>query len=281
MKKTLIKRAAVALLFLLCQLKPLLTTHAESIEGDLEDRLGALKEQLTKTRTNLAAHLGALEDDLQQLLNRQRALEKRAIPGALIPVGAMIPYFGKHLPEGFVWADGCADSADGEKAECSWPEQLLGEGVPNMAGTLLGGAHTPEEVGSVWNSGKIQTPEYEVKGESFSLPEARNQTENIELPKDSWFLKFEKREESEDQSDAEFHNSLKDFTKKFESTKQEGKPKIKVWMKLVQAGGTYQNTTYPDTTIQGSQTLGEHELGFDTADANPRHLRCRWIIRIK
>lgn len=275
MRKTLIKRAVVALLFLLCHVKPLLTANAESIEEDLERRLAALQDQL-KMQTNLAARLVALETDMERLSERQRALAKRAIPGALIPVGAMIPYFGKRLPEGFVWADGCPDSADGDRGECDWPDELYGEGVPSMADMLLGGTDTPEEVGSVWNSGKVQTPQYVVDGNSFRLPDVRNQDGSIKPPPDSWFLMFEKRGNTKKVSDAQFHDKLKSFTRDIK-----GRNSTEVRMKLVEAQGKYDRTTYPETKMQGGKTLPKQDLRFDTAASNPRHVRCRWIIRIK
>lgn len=83
-----------------------------------------------------------------------------------VQLGMMFPYFGQHLPKGFVWADGGA----------RWPhskwvaEHLRGKPVPDMRSKLVSGAPTPFAVGKESGGGSIRLPDFTVKGNEFQLP---------------------------------------------------------------------------------------------------------------
>jgi len=69
--------------------------------------------------------------------------------------GMMVPYFGKELPDGFVWADG----------QTNWPEEdwvpnhLRKNPVPDMRGELIGGASKSDDVGRRFQIGVLSLPD--------------------------------------------------------------------------------------------------------------------------
>ena len=175
----------------------------------------------------------------------------------VVQVGMMIPYFGKELPAGYVWADGKT-----EWPKEPWvPEHLMnGQLVPNMDNQLLGGTMDITQVASVWNQGKLTAT---VKGENFTIPAGDAKGGDIT------------------RQNSAVHNKASD--------------QVVFWVKGpmsiggVQGSGGFEDalvfpSTISDTwldfsakAIVGTQNI-THQL--ENSDSNPRHLRARWIIRV-
>lgn len=158
-----------------------------------------------------------------------------------VPLGAMLPYFGTEPPSGFVWADGQSVWPTAE-----WvPDHLRGKKVPDMRQHLLGGAVQQSDVGVVWNAGKIPQ-------QTVSLQE---------------------REELIPPTQAFPRQNLMAM----------------VNADMVGAAGADQNVVNGRTMVRipikrygggnGAVTVPKTEL--KSADTNPRHVMCRWIIRVR
>ncbi len=84
-----------------------------------------------------------------------------------IPLGGMVPYFGKSLPTSgkWIWADGVSTWPNKE-----WvPESLRGKAVPNMANRLIGGTSFPDSLGKLWDGGTLTVPGERIDAGDFSL----------------------------------------------------------------------------------------------------------------
>lgn len=154
-----------------------------------------------------------------------------------VPLGMMLPYFGKDLPSGFVWANG----------KSTWPkagwvaEHLRGKSIPDMDRQMLGGTTVEGNVGTVWDRGVV-------KGDAFSI------SSNAKVLIDPNFPK----------------QALMGLVNPKGMEKQFIGPNSLTYTNL-------QIIPYGDD--QGRITVPSMML--NTADNNPRHLVCRWIIRVE
>lgn len=159
----------------------------------------------------------------------------------VVPVGAMIPYFGNELPKGYCWANG-----DSTWPDAAWvPEQLEKQSVPNMDGWLLGGTADPKSVGTEWSDGKLV-----VSGSAFTIP-AGNKLENVYDNMVQW-------------------KKGPAIPKTFQ-TQKDGIAQIDPQIAVRDVSFDFENKSLN----------GEVNLKLNSPDSNPRHLRCRWIIRIE
>jgi len=160
-----------------------------------------------------------------------------------VRLGMMVPYFGKTLPDGFVWADGQATWPD-----ASWvPEGLRGTKVPDMRGELIGGAKTEGDIARVYKDGKLT---FKVQGSDFALPAGENVSGNLYEDMVKW---------------------VRGGTVPG-SFKTDGPP---AQIKFVNVTSSYLKYS---GKLTGDKTV---TLDLGQVEQNPRHLMCRWIIRIE
>lgn len=179
-----------------------------------------------------------------------------------VPIGAMVPFFGAKLPKGYVWADGQANWPNAD-----WvPVHLRGAKVPDMREYLVGGATNEFEVGRVYDKGMLTVPEIKISGSSFTLPAKRTQHRIMggegHVVKKGGLVAVVERP----------HDDNKDGKKGF-------------WWDGW--GGVYgfrdalYETFMPSEALRGEKIVKSVDLLMDTSTTNPRHVMCRWIIRVK
>lgn len=127
------------------------------------DKLEGERAELTKRADAAEAALEQERADRKADLDKANArIDAAAAQAKLdrIPLGAMIPYFGARLPEGYRRCNGNAKedypNRDNVYPDASWvPKHLVGEPLPDMREHLVGGAKDEAAVGRVWDKGKI------------------------------------------------------------------------------------------------------------------------------
>ena len=176
-------------------------------------------------------------------LNLGKAQPPPNPPGG-IPLGVMVPFFGKDLPKGFAWADGTSRWPDKP-----WvPQHLRDNPVPNMSEHLIGGAADGKSVGGVFRGGKlvVKTPGIGYKRIEIESGAAGALVKGIEIkPANAmnvWFLS--QRDRYEDGA------IIKDMDI------------------VVHDMPHYQKTVRVEGELKGAET-------------NPRHVMCNWIIRVE
>jgi hypothetical protein len=183
--------------------------------------------------------------ELEQLINKQvksvRAeLEQRRIE----ELGTMKPWFSTKLPKGWVWADGK------EKfPHADWvPKGLKGVAVPDMKQHLIGGAKDESGVGKTFRAGSIGgqklTPSVTLSSTpGFAPPYPQFPTQDV-----------------------------------YGMIGVEGEAAIRL-MDFVGARRTFTKIPQPTYSLSVQEsTLPRTNL--DSADTNPRHVMCHWIIFI-
>jgi hypothetical protein len=200
-----------------------------------------------------------------------------------VPVGAMVPYFGDGdaPPKGYVFADGRVGK-DGKRARwprADWvPEHLRGEDIPDMRQHLVGGAKDIGQVGLPWDKGVITIPKITVKGENFTTPATQNVTMRGNFRKDdpwhkgreddAWVVLWHNRDgwNKGDYSNLNFIEAAV------------GNPKNGFWFRATPVPAVYKLT---EGNIRGAQDVGPIPLSLNQPETNPRHVMCRWIIRVE
>jgi hypothetical protein len=176
----------------------------------------------------------------------------------------MVPFFGTKLPKGYVWADGVANWPNAD-----WvPIQLRGAKVPDMQEYLVGGAKDADAVGKVWDQGKLVIPAFTVKGTSFSIPAAETEA-NITG-------EFRDKEAGGSKNALVFLWHNENWCK----ANRKGEPNH-LEISGYRYTPVYAKYRYPKGTLAGVQTLQATTLELNAVGSNPRHVMCRWIIRIK
>jgi hypothetical protein len=252
------------LLFSIMAFAWLASANAAPHGGDgfaaLGERIAALEKRVT------ASDNAALPDRISALEEKVRALEKAVQPAANprvepgrdvpspqvgVPLGAILPYFGKVLPNGFLWADGESTWPNAE-----WvPHHLRGKRVPDMAEYLVGGTRDSQRVG-VAAHGVLRLQGSEIPA-SFFLPKWNEYS----IPVGS------------DRDDIGY---LGVFTGRRDANKS--------WNA---AGGVFHAVqakykTIPENQrIEFSVRVPGSVIDLDTPDTLPRHIKARWIIRVK
>jgi hypothetical protein len=182
-----------------------------------------------------------------------------------VPLGMMLPYFGKDLPKGFVWADGEARWPN--KTQAPWlPAHLAGEKVPNMQGYLVGGAMNELEVGTPYKDGKIT-----VDGSTFenSPPTLVDTNETLKEPKsgcDALAMTYIVRDKPVNYGDNVVNTHWYD-------------------LRTTQGGAFQAQFKAHPISIKSYAYNGKLknkcDVKLDVQATNPRHFRCRWIIRVE
>jgi hypothetical protein len=109
-------------------------------------------------RPSLAVDLGSRDAQSQLAALVRHPSEVHAPPFGAVRLGMCLPFFGKDLPEGYVWADGQSFWPNEE-----WvPDYLRGQPVPNLNGRVLrgcrdGNQHVAETGGTNSHSHRIPT----------------------------------------------------------------------------------------------------------------------------
>lgn len=180
-----------------------------------------------------------------------------------VPIGAMVPFFGVKLPKGYVWADGQSNFPN-----AAWvPIHLRGAKIPDMREHLVGGSKDETNIGLVYDKGTLLVPKITINGSSFQLPATKSETTQI----------------------AAGQGSHKEGGFVAVPTRNDNYPPSKggiVWgsgyglQKLDGYRATY-NSFKNSETLKGSQTIGQVEFSLNSPQTNPRHVMCRWIIRVE
>jgi hypothetical protein len=196
-----------------------------------------------------------------------------------VPLGTVLPFFGAKPPKGYRWCNGNAreDYPEGDNhfPDADWvPQHLRGMPLPDMREQLLGGFPKEDtDVGEMWKKGRIvvakQTVDFSKAALDPKKPEeipvasegkavlwkvwvAEAGGKEVKLD-DSGAYHFEARREKIMNRDVMHHFAVKPVESKY--------------------------TIY--RTIAGTQELPAQTFEFNTSATNPRHLMCRWIIRVE
>ena len=202
-----------------------------------------------------------------------------------VPVGAVLPYFGTTLPKGYRWCYGTDDEKDPENVfpRAAWvPKDLWGEPLPDMREQLIGGAKDEKQVGQIWKSGVVITPAQTVDGTKFTLPELKlKKVTGLDVkPK----LTAKTPEEKKDPGEISVYGITPAFIPG-DVTNYTGDNDFPIggWP----GGASYHvrhavYRGYEGTeTMKGEQVLPSQSLPLSEASTNPRHVMCRWIIRVE
>lgn len=183
-----------------------------------------------------AAEPGASRKSDAGLIARVEALEKAAVSR-----GMLIPYFGKDLPDGYIWADGTKNWPDED-----WvPQQLWGQPVPDMRQQLIGGSPSEKEVGLVWAKGHTKNRQIQIYRDMVKVKP------NPAFPRQNLMAAVSRDQGGKDET----------F----------GEPRINLTFARIAVAA------YGDAN--GNVEIPA--LPLDSAETNPRHVMCRWIIRVK
>jgi hypothetical protein len=239
-----------------------------------------LSQPVPDARSPLEERLGAVESRLAEVDSKYLTQQH-----LIVPRGGMIPYFGKVLPDGFVWADG----------QAVWPNEpwvddaLRGKPVPNMNGGRLAGGPLPgTALGTVWDKGTIPLPSFEIQGSSFKTPSLRN----VFPLAPGWV--FEGANLNNPAQGASYaHPDFRDGTF-FLFVNRDGaaKPNIVKWVREPGLGPSLDsaysfvrvqmnNIGRGEQALTGSQPVTLASVALSSADRNPPFVSSRWIIRVK
>jgi len=229
-----------------------LNTKLTKIDEDAKSELAGfrvqtqeLSEQLAKSKEGAKDELEKLRKNLNESVDSLRAEQKNRVAEleTRVPLGMMLPFFGKDLPQGFVWADGQTDWPDKDWVPMHLRKTKDGkqEKVPNMDSYLIGGTTSEDQVGTVWNEGVI-------KGEPI---ETRKKGNNAVVVNPAF-------------SDRSV-------------------------MGLINPNKMDEPYTHaPLTYVNLHESVGDKDgrlelpvIPLNSAVTNPRHVVCRWIIRIE
>jgi hypothetical protein len=196
------------------------------------------------------------------------ALKTSVAPGGAlgpyegVPLGAMISFFGSQLPKGYVWADGQASWPNAD-----WvPVHLRGAKVPDMREHFVGGAKDEAKVGGIFDKGQVTVQPFKIAGSSFAVP-----MKPARLAGDGFIFRWENA------------NS-------FEPGTPEPAKKLPAWVEVKVGGsGAFMRLAPVRAFFDTPQGLvsGEHSVKglqsepLNSAASNPRHVMCRWIIRVE
>lgn len=184
-----------------------------------------------------------------------------------VPIGAMVPFFGAELPKGYVWADGQVNFPNAD-----WvPEHLRGGKVPDMREQLIGGTRDMLQVGMPFNRGKLAVKGTIISGGSFKTPA----DEGVSIVKESYLM-----------------NTDSGGAKAFIKVRDVFKGQLpQMWDVKNQIGQTTGwETVDPASAIQavrggklltGICEIKDQDIELKFPETNPRHIMCRFIIRVK
>jgi len=163
-----------------------------------------------------------------------------------IPLGTMLCYLGAGTepPRGFAWANGLStwDAAP-------WvPEHLRGKRVPDMSEMLVGGANVVERVGVPFDSGLLKVPST-----------LREESVDVEVSglSNAWILTFK--------SNRPLFNPVHQVP-----SHGLGGPLVGEFREI--GAVKYTARRYNE---------GDRVVRLNDPSTNPRHVPCRWIIRMK
>jgi hypothetical protein len=181
---------------------------------------------------------------------------KGVLDAKAVPLGMMLPFFGKEIPEGFVLANGRS-----RWPEEAWvPDHLHGKEVPNMEEELLGGAADLAQVGTRRGDGTLTMPGHTVDGASFSVQTVERTVATREG--EGFVFAYRKNKPNEPASDG---GAIGSFNNVFGNG---------LWVPYL--------TRYAAATgvVGGKQVIGDNTVTIGKAQSPP-YWKCRWIIRIK
>ncbi len=203
-------------------------------------------------------------DKVEQYITARRPL----VHGDYVPRGAMLCYFGagREAPAGYVFADGATKWPE----DAAWlPERLRGHSLPDMSGYLVGGTDDEAEVGLMWQQGVLEIPTL--------LPQKETGTTELTRPSLELVGPVPDRNRAINESQHPVLCGFQGSTNNLECV----------------------NAMYPLLSEKTAVKAGQgHKYGFYTysfgekagigariklvsADQNPRHVQCRWIIRVE
>jgi len=196
-----------------------------------------------------------------------------------IRLGMMVPYFGKELPPGFVWADGKSKWPDSK-----WvPDHLRGKNVPDMSERVAGGAKNRSEVGEMYAGGKVTVPGAKIEGKSFQLPAASwerlkgevDEGKHARPSPNAWMILFENFEGQF--SDVKRNPLTGQVIRTYKYPYVE-------WQQATDSGWWHRANLRPLNVpiVKGDLTGGQDlpAKSIDLTQTGP-YLKCQWIIRIQ
>jgi hypothetical protein len=263
----------------------LLRLRVEALEGQTKAS-AARDEQIEGDQKSDRTQAGKLEGRIAILEKENQGLRawKDDAEKLLPPRGAILPYFGDQLPgPNYVWADGTTPWPSDP-----WvPEPLRGVPVPDMSGYFLGGTSNLALVGRPWNEGRLTVPEITIRAESFNLPQPKEQLGEPFAQNDLFVLRWWAGGVPPLGIGA-FGNPE---ASPVPGSQNPADLLYPVRMTRSDRGGTNPGCSYDPVRLygavpksvglSGSQTVAAVRLMLDGPESNPRHVMCRWIIRVK
>ena len=184
-----------------------------------------------------------------------------------IPLGAMISYFGARPPKGYRWCNG-NDPKDHPKGDnvfphSDWvPKHLVGTPLPDMREQLAGGSKDETDVGRIHKhvNKQVTVPESVIEGSNFTMPKEVRGVERIQG--DSFVFRWRMEPNALGKVDAQPMRDL--------AVRARYDPVEALDVSYKYPGG-----------IGGKQTIPARTLSLQGPESLPRHVMCRWIIRVE
>jgi hypothetical protein len=219
--------------------------------------------QFAVTRNEIALLEEKSRDEIAALKAQADTLKERYDKLDIVPIGAMVPFFAEKLPKGYVWADGKSNFPD-----AAWvPVHLRGTKIPDMAGQLVGGTNDEANIGLVYDKGLLKVPGVTIRGSSFQLPATKSEVTQIAAGqgshKEGGFVAVPTRNDNYPPNKGGIF-----WGSGFGVQKIDGAP------------ATY-NSFKNSEPLAGGQEIPAVQLRLNTPETNPRHIMCRWIIRVE
>lgn len=207
----------------------------------------------------LVARVQGIIDLLQDPKHKDAATALTDAANHIVPLGAVIPFFGNNLPRGYRWCNGTSSDPTNVYPKADWvPKHLVGQALPDMDKWLLGGTNDVTSVGLMWAEGK-----FSIEGNSFSLAD--------EKLVDADYLT---------NGDVRLH-ALGYWNGK--SLENVGSKEMIIFDAPLNKAVTHFKTLEVQTKAYryDKKLSGSATVKFDTPTTNPRHIMCRWIMRVE
>jgi hypothetical protein len=187
-----------------------------------------------------------------------------------VPIGAVIPFFGSKLPKGYRWCDGIAENAENVfPGNADWvPTHLRGAPLPDMREYLIGGAKDENGVGRTYNAGELTVSGATIDGKNFKTPSDAG----VGFTSEGYLINTigGGALKARDDFGGDFPQLWSVATQRAGQTR--GWHLVSLDAIQAVRGGT---------ALTGQQMTPAQTISLNTARSNPRHVMCRWIIRVE
>ncbi|MEO2090855.1 MAG: hypothetical protein ABGY75_15345 [Gemmataceae bacterium] len=189
-----------------------------------------------------------------------------------VPIGTVLPFVGDRLPNGYAWFDEGSTYPD-----ASWvPKALRLQPMASTKGYLLGGAESDGQVGTPFTAGRVPVPEHTVPASSFQLKDTPDKR-RIQGENRHWGNKYNGAWAFVLHNEESFEKGgISPMDQRFDIGSKGKKDGFLGFFQPVPA-----EYAYPKLSVTGSHTVAKADVPLDTAQTNSRHVRVRFVIRIR